>query len=168
MLGLVPFPELPEIKQPAFVKNLSERFEARFSSVQVMPSPSILMSEDMVGSILGLHQNHGSGRFDCPDQETMDRILDQNLAFLRFVDDDGKITETYPLNPNGSAHGINALCDPTGRHNVIMGHPERTVLRQQWLWLPGDWQHANSPWLRLFQNAYHWSIAHYREDKKAA
>jgi phosphoribosylformylglycinamidine synthase len=152
MLGLVPFPNLSEERQPAFIKNRSERFEARFSTVKIVKSPSILFA-GMEGSILGLHQNHGGGRFSCPDTKTLGLILEHNLAPLRFVDADGIITEEYPDNPNGSAYGINALCDITGRHNVIMGHPERTVLNQQWLWQPAEWQFVNSPWLRMFQNA---------------
>jgi phosphoribosylformylglycinamidine synthase len=167
MLGLVPFPQLDENLQPAFVKNLSERFEARFSTMKIMRSPSILFA-GMEGSILGLHQNHGGGRFSCPDTGTLAAILELDLAPLRFVDGNGEIAEAYPHNPNGSTFGINALCDPTGQHNVIMGHPERTVLKQQWLWWPGEWQYVNSPWLRMFQNALFWTQKQYEQYRIAA
>lgn len=167
MLGLVPFPHMSEERQPAFIKNHSERFEARFSTVKIVPSPSILFT-GMEGSTLGLHQNHGGGRFSCPDQKTLELILEWDLAPLRFVDGQGEITEVYPHNPNGSTYGINALCDPTGRHNVIMGHPERTVLMQQWLWYPAEWHYANSPWLRMFQNALHWTMENNKSYKMAA
>lgn len=160
MLGLVPFPHIAEERQPAFVKNLSERFEARFSTVKIVPSRSILFT-GMEGSVLGLHQNHGGGRFSCPDKNSLLLIVDWQLAPLQFVDNDGEVTEAYPGNPNGSTFGINALCDPTGRHNVIMGHPERTVLKQQWLWWPSEWQFENSPWLRMFQNALQFTKEQY-------
>ncbi|MBT5831118.1 MAG: hypothetical protein HOH77_13095, partial [Candidatus Latescibacteria bacterium] len=36
--------------------------------------------------------------------------------------------------------------------------PERAFLKWQWGWMPSDWQHDldASPWLQMFQNAYHW------------
>ena len=50
------------------------------------------------------------------------------FAPVRYVDDDGNVTTTYPFNPNGSVNGIAALCTPDGRHLAIMPHPERTFL----------------------------------------
>jgi phosphoribosylformylglycinamidine synthase len=77
---------------------------------------------------------------------------------VRYVDDDGAITESYPFNPNGSLAGIAGLCSPDGRHLAMMPHPERTVLLWQWAWMPEQMKRslAASPWLRMFQNAREW------------
>ena len=48
---------------PRFVTNRSEQFEARFSLVQVLDSPSILFS-GMSGSHMPIAVSHGEGRAD--------------------------------------------------------------------------------------------------------
>jgi phosphoribosylformylglycinamidine synthase len=61
------------------------------------------------------------------DPSILDRILDEQLAPIRYVDDDGRPTELYPMNPNGSPAGIAAVCSPDGRHLAMMPHPERAA-----------------------------------------
>lgn len=55
------------------------------------------------------------------------RVLADKLAPVRFANDEGRITEAYPFNPNGSPEGIAALCSDDGRHLAIMPHPERAL-----------------------------------------
>ena len=84
----------------------------------------------------------------------MPRVLQQDLAPLRYVDDAAEQTEAYPFNPNGSPHGIAALCSDDGRHLAMMPHPERVFLKWQFPWMPPSWDGLEaSPWLQLFQNA---------------
>ncbi len=52
---------------------------------------------------------HGEGRACFPDPAVLERVLADGLAAVRFVDDDGRPTEKYPFNPNGSPRGITAL-----------------------------------------------------------
>jgi phosphoribosylformylglycinamidine synthase len=73
---------------------------------------------------------------------------------IRYVDDSNKQTETYPFNPNGSPHGIAALCSEDGRHLAMMPHPERCFVKWQLPWMPPSWDALEAaPWLKLFQNA---------------
>ena len=157
LLGWIPWRGIGTADQPRFVRNRSGRFESRFSTVRIQESPA-LMLKGMTGSVLGIWVNHGEGRAFFPQQSTLARIRDQGLAPIRFVDDAGQVTDDYPLNPNGSADGIAALCSPDGRHLAMMPHPERTFLKWQWGWMPQDWKDRLevSPWLRLFQNAREW------------
>ena len=85
-------------------------------------------------------------------------VIQNNLAPIRYVDDGNHVSEAYPFNPNGSPHGIAALCSPDGRHLAMMPHPERTFLKWQWGWMPEPWKQSlnASPWLQLFQNAREW------------
>jgi len=84
----------------------------------------------------------------------LDRALASGLAPLRYVDDDNTPTEAYPFNPNGSAHGIAALCSDDGRHLAMMPHPERCFQLWQWPWVPPEWDGLPAgPWLQLFHNA---------------
>uniref|UniRef100_A0A1D1YHX1 phosphoribosylformylglycinamidine synthase n=1 Tax=Anthurium amnicola TaxID=1678845 RepID=A0A1D1YHX1_9ARAE len=147
-----------DMSQPRFVHNESGRFECRFTSVRIGDSPSIML-KGMQGSTLGVWSAHGEGRAYFPDTGVLDRVLDSNLAPLRYCDDDGKSTEIYPFNPNGSPLGIAALCSPDGRHLALMPHPERCFMMWQFPWYPKDWkvdEKGPSPWLRMFQNAREW------------
>ncbi len=132
---------------PRFTKNASEQFEARLVTVEVTPSPSMFF-KGMHGSRLPVVTAHGEGRamFDSPADR--DRVI----VAARFVDNHGRPTEIYPLNPNGSPGGITAVTTPDGRFSAIMPHPERVFRTVQLSWHPKDWG-EDSPWMRLFRNA---------------
>ena len=74
---------------------------------------------------------------------------------LRYVTPDGRPTERYPANPNGSPDGIAGVTNEDGRFTIMMPHPERVFRTIQLSWHPSDWG-EESPWLRLFRNARHW------------
>jgi phosphoribosylformylglycinamidine synthase len=156
LLGWVPWRDIADNLQPRFIHNKSGRFESRFSTVKILRSPSIML-RDMENSVLGIWIAHGEGLAYFPDKEIL-KECDFGLAPIRYVDDEAKITEGYPFNPNGSPLGIAALCTPDGRHLAMMPHPERTVLAWQWGWLPENLKKSlvSSPWLRMFQNAREW------------
>ena len=135
---------------PGFRRNRSEQFEARFVMVEVTESPSILFA-GMAGSRIPIATAHGEGLAAFSGPEAQARAL----TCLRFVDNRGAPTETYPLNPNGSPGGITGLTTPDGRFTILMPHPERVFRAVQCSWRPeaaGD----ESPWLRLFRNARVW------------
>ncbi len=157
LLGWVPWKGIPDKIQPRFIQNKSGRFESRFSTVQILPSPSIML-KGMEGSTLGIWIAHGEGRLYFSEKDMLQEVIEKNLAPIRFVDDNGEFTETYPFNPNGSPSGITALCSPDGRHLAMMPHPERTFLKWQWAYMPEDWKRnlKASPWLKMFQNAREW------------
>ncbi|RJQ51038.1 MAG: phosphoribosylformylglycinamidine synthase [Nitrospiraceae bacterium] len=157
LLGWTPWQGIDGAKQPRFIHNVSGRFESRFSTVKILPSSAIML-KGMEGSALGIWVAHGEGRAYFPDNDILKKIENDNLAPVRYVDDNNEITMEYPFNPNGSALGIAALCSPDGRHLAIMPHPERTFLKWQWPWMPEDWRQnlQTSPWLRMFQNARQW------------
>ncbi|MBI1810745.1 MAG: phosphoribosylformylglycinamidine synthase, partial [Nitrospirae bacterium] len=157
LLGWIPWQGIEDEYQPRFIHNVSGRFESRFSAVKILPSPSIML-KGMEGSTLGIWVAHGEGRAYFPKEDILNKVEKDSLAPVRYVDDGGNITNTYPFNPNGSVNGIAALCTPDGRHLAIMPHPERTFLKWNWAWMPEEWKKElkASPWLRLFQNARQW------------
>jgi phosphoribosylformylglycinamidine synthase len=157
LLGWVPWTGLENEVQPRFIQNASGRFESRFTTVRIVESPS-LMLRGMADAVLGVWVAHGEGRAYFPDSSIQDRVLEEGLAPVRFVDDHGAPTTCYPMNPNGSPQGIAALTSRDGRHLAIMPHPERSFLTWQWGWIPEDWKGKTtaSPWLRIFQNAREW------------
>jgi phosphoribosylformylglycinamidine synthase len=165
LLGWIPGPQVGGVMgsggdptQPRFIHNESGRFECRFTSVTIEESPAI-MFKGMEGSTLGVWAAHGEGKAHFPDNGILDQILSSNLAPVRYCDDDGKPTETYPFNLNGSPLGVAAICSPDGRHLAMMPHPERCFLMWQYPWYPKHWdveKKGPSPWLKMFQNAREW------------
>jgi phosphoribosylformylglycinamidine synthase len=116
------------------------------------------MLKGMEGSTLGIWIAHGEGRLYFPEKGIMNEVVRRGLSPIRFVNDNGEFTETYPFNPNGSPLGITSLCSPDGRHIAMMPHPERTFLKWQWPYIPEKWEKSleASPWLKMFQNAMEW------------
>jgi phosphoribosylformylglycinamidine synthase len=138
---------------PHFVRNHSEQFEARLVMVEIPDSVSVLL-RNMSGSRLPVVVSHGEGRAAFMNVEGARRLLDQRLVALRYVDNFGQVTEQYPFNPNGSPFGITGVTSSDGRFTLMMPHPERTFLQQQFSWFPDSWTLRHSPWLELFRNAY--------------
>jgi phosphoribosylformylglycinamidine synthase len=137
---------------PHFVRNRSEQFEARFVMVEVLPSPSLFF-EGMTGSRLPIVVSHGEGYAEFATPAA--RKAAGALVALRFVDNRGAATETYPCSPNGSPDGITGLTTPDGRHTILMPHPERVFRTVQNSWHPAGWG-EDGPWLRMFRNARRW------------
>lgn len=136
---------------PRFVRNQSERFEARFSLVEVAASPS-LMFDGMVGSRMPIAVSHGEGFVEVRDDTHLASLEHKGLVALRFVDNFGKVTQQYPANPNGSPNGITAVTNESGRVTIMMPHPERVFRTVSNSWHPEEWG-EDSPWMRLFRNA---------------
>ena len=132
---------------PRFERNLSEQFEARFSLVEVLDSPSLFFA-GMTGSVMPIVVSHGEGRVVYRDPGHAGAAR----ATLRYVDHRGVPTETYPMNPNGSAGGLTGFTTDDGRFSILMPHPERVVRAVQMSWKPEALTGA-SPWLRMFRNA---------------
>ena len=136
---------------PRFVQNLSERFEARFSSLKIEETPSVLL-KGMAGSVLPIAVAHGEGRAEFASREAAEACLKTGLVALRYVDGKHEYTERYPLNPNGSPFGITGLTSKDGRALIMMPHPERVYRTVQNSWHPSDWGEF-APWMKLFLNA---------------
>ena len=134
---------------PKFKRNLSEQFEARLSMVHVPKSASLILNE-MQGSSLPVVVSHGEGRADFA---LHGGNISADLGIvLQYVDGQNQVTQTYPLNPNGSPQGIAGVTNADGRVTIMMPHPERVYRAAQMSWKPEDWTEL-SGWYRLFAGA---------------
>lgn len=136
---------------PRFVRNTSDRFEARFSLVEVTRSPSLLL-DGMAGSHMPIAVSHGEGRVEVRNADHLAALESKGLIALRYIDNFGAVTETYPANPNGSPNGITAVTSENGRATIMMPHPERVFRSVSNSWHPENWG-EDSPWMRIFRNA---------------
>jgi phosphoribosylformylglycinamidine synthase len=132
---------------PVFLRNRSEQYEARLSLLEVLDSPSVLLT-GMAGSRIPVVVAHGEGRAAFGSEA--DRAAAQ--VAVRYVDGAGRVATTYPANPNGSPDAIAGLTSTDGRATLMMPHPERVFRSAQMSWRPPDWG-EDSPWVRLFRNA---------------
>lgn len=107
---------------PRFVRNASEQYEARLSLVEVSKTPS-LFYQGMEGSRMLIVTSHGEGRAEFPSVEDAARVNGLGLVTTRWVDNHGRVAESYPANPNGSPHGIAGLTTRDGRFTITMPHP---------------------------------------------
>ena len=137
---------------PRFVRNRSEQFEARFVSVRIEPTASILLA-GMEGSSLPIAVAHGEGRAEFRNPEHLAAAAPQ--VALRYVENPGAVAVRYPANPNGSPEGITGLTSGDGRVTIMMPHPERVTRSVQNSWYPKEWG-EEAPWMRLFRNARVW------------
>ncbi|HEY0767101.1 MAG TPA: phosphoribosylformylglycinamidine synthase subunit PurQ, partial [Steroidobacteraceae bacterium] len=136
---------------PRFVRNRSEQYEARFSLVQVLRSPSVLL-QDMAGSILPIAVAHGEGRAEFESAAAAEACAASGLVSFRYLNHDRSVATTYPGNPSGTPFGIAALSNAGGRVTITMPHPERSFRYVQNSWRPRD-AGEYSGWMRLFRNA---------------
>ena len=139
---------------PHFVRNRSEQFEARVAMVEIQKSASIFL-QGMAGSRMPIAIAHGEGHAEFKSPEA---LLESDLSgtvAMRFVDNHGKVTESYPANPNGSPRGITGLTTRDGRVTIMMPHPERVFRAVNNSWRPDEWA-EDGAWMRMFRNARVW------------
>ncbi len=138
---------------PRFIRNRSEQFEARVAMVEILKSASLFM-DGMAGSMMPVVVAHGEGLVE-QRKASSQQLLEKQIACLRYVDSQGDASEYYPLNPNGSALGLNGFTNDDGRFTIMMPHPERIFRSLQNSWQSEEWG-AFGPWMRIFRNARKW------------
>jgi phosphoribosylformylglycinamidine synthase len=140
---------------PAFRRNRSEQFEARWTMVEVPESRSLFFA-GMAGSRLPIAVAHGEGRAVFAAEADQAACESSGQVALRFIDRRGGVARRYPDNPNGSPAGITGVCNADGRVTILMPHPERTVAGTTGSWWPAGVCGETTPWIELFRNARRW------------
>ncbi|MCU0660705.1 MAG: phosphoribosylformylglycinamidine synthase subunit PurQ [Myxococcota bacterium] len=152
-LGLLPsLGGDPGSQQVTLTWNDSGRFEDRWVHLAVDPESPCVFTRGL--SQLELPVRHGEGKIVCGEFASVETLLERRLVPLFYIDPaTGRATTDYPANPNGSSHGMAALCDPTGRILGLMPHPEAYLHRTN----HPQWTRAELPvqgdGLALFKNA---------------
>jgi phosphoribosylformylglycinamidine synthase len=116
---------LPGDGRPAtLARNDSGHFESRWVRLATTPGRTPFLADD---ELIELPIAHGEGKFLTADPQDVAALERSGQIVLRYVDEAGAPTASYPANPNGSAAAVAGLCDPTGRVFGLMPHPERNV-----------------------------------------
>lgn len=119
--GLLPFRNLGNM-DATLTNNKKGLFECRWVKIKAQKSRCVFLKDTK--SIQDISVNHGEGKFFA-NADVIKKVEDENLVVFRYVDQNGKPTQNYPDNPNGSTNAIAGICDPTGRILGMMPHPEK-------------------------------------------
>ena len=136
---------------PRFVRNKSERYEARVGLVKINEVASPWFA-GMAGSHMPIAVAHGEGQVEFKFATQLAGLKAQGLIAAQYIDNNGNPTEVYPANPNGSVEGITAITNVDGRVAIMMPHPERVFRAVSNSWYPEGWT-EDGAWMRLFRNA---------------
>jgi phosphoribosylformylglycinamidine synthase len=74
---------------------------------------------------------HGEGRFTTKDKALIKKLIKNKQIIFRYCDNNGKIGDKFPVNPNGSTYNIAAISNKQGNIMAIMPHPERASFNWQ-------------------------------------
>lgn len=135
--------------------NNSNKFESRWSQVKIKDTN--IFTKGLDGLEYGIWSAHGEGKFDFINTENINDIMQNmnDINFMNYIDLNGKETEHYPENPNGSINGICGINSNNGRHLAVMPHPERCYYQWQIPYLKNK-KFEITPWYLFFKNAYIW------------
>lgn len=143
-------------RQVSLGHNDSARFEDRW--VRLLPNPLSPCVFTRGLSPMAMPVRHGEGKLVCRDEASLQRIAAENLIALQYVAPDGKPTQEYPYNPNGSPLAVAGLTDPTGHVLGLMPHPEAFHhVTNHPGWTRGE---LDPPGTLLFANAVRYLRAH--------
>ena len=78
------------------------------------------------GEIIKIPLAHAEGRYVIPDPLLREMVANDQTPF-QYCDSEGRIEDSFPTNPNGSALNLAAVTNPRGNVMAIMPHPERVL-----------------------------------------
>lgn len=143
----------------ALLQNKSAVFESRWVEL-IVTDADCIWTRGLEGRTLRMPVAHGEGRLYWEEdverrtsnvqRSTLNSRLSTKSGLLAQSSirpvvcyaEDGKPTEKYPANPNGSPGGVAGICDESGLIFGLMPHPERAAL---------EW-HGSTDGLELFRN----------------
>ena len=122
-LGLLPEADNGDpLQRVTLTTNARGRFENRWVRLRGDPNSPCVFTRGIES--IELPVRHGEGRLIGESGALLEGLLERKLAPLRYCLPGGVPTEEYPANPNGSPHGIAALCNSRGTVMGMMPHPE--------------------------------------------
>ena len=128
--GILPGPltqkDIMDYSQTAtLTNNDSGKFEDRW--IHLKPEGNSVWTQGLK-DVIDLPVAHGEGKFIPLDNSVLNRLKDNGQVAFRYCRADGKSSQGYPQNPNGSMEDIAGITDRSGRVLGLMPHPERHFL----------------------------------------
>jgi phosphoribosylformylglycinamidine synthase len=111
-------------QQASLVHNDRLGYRDAWVRLCIDPDSPCVFTRGSTGVPLPVPSRHGEGKLVLADAAMLARVEAEHLVPVRYVDADGRPTEAWPDNPNGSLRGMAGLCDASGRVFGLMPHPE--------------------------------------------
>ena len=126
-LGLVPYGDIVPAEQgaPTLTFNTVGRHQSGLVRTRIASSLSPWLSHCNVGDVHTVAISHGEGRFVASPEEVAKLAAAGQIA-TQYVDEAGKPSMDWSVNPNGSIMAIEGITSPDGRVLGKMGHSERS------------------------------------------
>ena len=106
----------------ALMRNASLHFVCRDAFLKVENAETFFTKCYRKGEVIKVPVAHGEGNYFA-DDDTLDRLEDEDRVVFRYSDATGTITPD--ASPNGSQRNIAGIVNETGRVLGMMPHPER-------------------------------------------
>ena len=125
-LGLVPYGKIIDTDDtcPTLTYNLINRHQSALVRTRIASNQSPWLMHTQVGDIHTVAISHGEGRF-VASPELVQQLAENGQIATQYVDLDGKPTQDWRFNPNGSVCAIEGITSPDGRVFGKMAHSER-------------------------------------------
>jgi phosphoribosylformylglycinamidine synthase len=124
-LGLLPGPEEgPADLVPRAALTNNDRLGYRDAWVRLAVDPRSRCTWTRGLTTLDVPARHGEGKLVVESEAALARLEERGQVAFRYVDAQGRPTERWPENPNGSARGVAGICDASGRILGLMPHPD--------------------------------------------
>ncbi len=126
-LGLVPYGDIRPMDEdcPTLTFNTIGRHQSRIARTRVSSNLSPWLSLCDPGDIHTVAISHGEGRFVASDQ-LLEQLKAAGQIATQYVDEHGRPSMDWSVNPNGSVLAVEGITSPDGRVLGKMGHTERT------------------------------------------
>jgi len=121
-MGLLPNTGEKFEQEATLTFNDSGKFEDRWIKCKVHPDNPSPFLRDI--DTIDLPVRHGEGKLIFKNEDIRRAVIEKKLNVLAYADNEGRITDQYPFNPNGSELNCAGLCDPGGQIFGLMPHPE--------------------------------------------
>lgn len=130
--GLLPHGEIDDLAGHRLTldANASTKFECRWAKLVIEDSACQFIGEEDVGTVVEFPVAHAEGRLLAKNDQDYTALLAGRQVVLRYCDDNGRPTMSYPENPNGSPYAIAGLCNESGIFFAMMPHDERFYRRE--------------------------------------
>lgn len=124
--GLLPYGKIGDINEdsPTLTFNKIGRHISQMARTRIASTNSPWLSSMNFGDEHVIPVSHGEGRFYA-NEEVIKELFANGQVATQYVDLDGRVTNEFKYNPNGSSYGIEGILSPDGKIFGKMGHSER-------------------------------------------
>jgi len=155
-LGFLPDESMAFSRQViSLTQNQRGIFENRWVNLKINPDNTSVFTKDIEQIYLPVR--HGEGRIVITDEDTQSKLVSNKQISMFYADRNGRPTDTYPNNPNGSWNNVAAISNKKGNIMGMMPHPEAyNHYTNHPRWTRMVFSDEDGDGLKLFKNAYNY------------